>query len=183
MNTVQRAIRGMTVVMVLTGTFSATPVFSQAVDGWSYSAGSGDFTKMTIGHPKTYLANEESITIQVNGQDYAQGGSVKFFGGVDRELTPGEAAYYFEALGGLHAFWSMLGSQGRLTTVDVKSGPVASQYYGKITRIETAAGRELIGKLERLTDDSNGFSLVVDGACCGAIRFERGAVSMMQQIK
>jgi hypothetical protein len=112
-----------------------------------------------------------------------QGGSVKFFGGVERELTAGEATYYFDALGGLHAFWSQLESQGKLVSIDVKAGPIPAQYFGKMTRVVTATDKELIGKLERLSDDPNGFSLVIDGACCWAIRFERSAVSLLQQIK
>jgi hypothetical protein len=157
---------------------------AQAAEGWNISNGSsGEITAMTIANPKTYLSIEQSISIRLNNEGTAQGGTVKFFGGVERELTAAEATYYFGALDGPHTFWSELESRGKLATIDAKAGPIPAQNFGKMTRVVTTTEKELIGKLERLSDDPNGFSLVIDGACCGAIRFERGAVSQMQQIK
>jgi hypothetical protein len=170
-------------ILLTTTLFAGAALADQSANGWNLVTGGGAVTAMSYSNPKTYLNNQEVINLQLNAQGVPQRGIVKFHGGVERDLTSGEVTYYWDDLAGAHALWSYLESQGKLASVDVQSGPIQGRYYGKLTRVTTKTDKELFGKLERLSDNPDGFSLVVDGACCGALRFERGAVTQLQQMK
>ena len=170
--------------MLFALSLTAAAFSDQTSGGWSISAGgSGAVSAMTYSNPPTYLNIQEVINIQINSHGLPQGGVVKFKGGVERDLTAGEVTYYWDNLAGAHALWAYLETQGKLASVNVQPGPIQDRYFGKMTRVITKTDKELFGKVERLSDDPDGFSLVIDGACCGALRFERGTVTQMQQMK
>jgi hypothetical protein len=163
----------------------AVPLFAdQFLDGWSISTGNnGVVTMMSYSNPRTYLNIQEIIKIRLNNQGSPASGSVRFKGGLERDLTQGEVTYYWEYLKGDHALWEFLALQGRLNSFNPQTGQMPDSYFGKMTRVVTKSNSEIFGRLERPTDAGDFFMLQTEGACCGPVHFEKNAVSLIEQMK
>jgi hypothetical protein len=169
--------------IILTVAVSTMSVYAEQVFGaWSITTAQNADISATCSNPKTSLGIEEAITIRLTNLGIPRGGSAKFRNGFERELTPGETSFYWNDLNGTHAFWSYLETQGKLIAIHPEEGTIPDHSFGKITRIVTRNDKELFGILARVSGNPNEFSLVIDGACCGPVRFEKNAVALMQQM-
>jgi hypothetical protein len=60
---------------------------------------------------------------------------------------------------------------------------VPDEAYGKVSRLILNSGKQFVGRLAKLSDKPDGFSLTIDGASGGPIQFYNGVVKEIQQMK
>lgn len=167
---------------LLAGFFVA---FAQdSVEGWNIIANSsGQVTGMEYENPSTYLKIQKYIQVTLDNQGKPSGGSVKFQNGFERDMPKQEAAWYWENFNGQHALWSYLYTKGKLIELSSPTAPIPESYYGKFTRVVSINNSEYFGKLQKVTNESDVFELVIEGASGGPLHFERKVVKLLQQIK
>jgi hypothetical protein len=161
---------------------AALGIFAETDEEWTIiSEKNGVVETMSLLNPKTQLRIEAEVRLQLDNQGIPLQGRLKYRNDVSRDLTPNEVKLYWQDFNGERAFWKYLESQGKLVTINPTAIP--EKAFGKRTKVVDKAGEYLIGKLQSVAGDPNSFALVIDGACCGPIYYQKNAVASLQQIK
>lgn len=144
---------------------------------------SGHVASISISNPGTTLNIESEFLISVSPGGTPTSGTITFRDKVQRPMKDGELTFYFQQYGGQTAVWDYYSQHGKTTSFNLGTDKVPDDAYGKISRLILNNGKQFIGRLAKLTDKPDGFSLAVEGACCGPIQFFNGTVKEIQQMK
>lgn len=142
----------------------------------------GTITSMVYAGPATYLNIEKEFLFTLNADGTPANCTITFNNGVQREMKPGEMTLHFAQCGGPKAVWDYYKEHGTVVSYNPGNGDkVPSGAFGKVSRLIVSNGREFIGRLSKLADKSDGFSLVVDNTA--PIQFYDNTVKEVQQLK
>ena len=144
---------------------------------------SGRITGMVESNPSTYLGIEAEYAYSVSAEGTPSAGNITFKNGLQRQMKPGELALHFEQSGGLIALWDYYGKHGKTTSYVLASDKVPSDVYGKTVRVILNDGKQYFGKLAKLAGMGEGYSLAIDGACCGPLQMTNNTVKEIQVMK
>jgi hypothetical protein len=143
----------------------------------------GRITGMVESNPSTYLGIEAEYAYSVSAEGTPSAGNITFKNGLQRQMKPGELALHFEQSGGFIALWDYYGKHGKATSYVLASDKVPSDAYGRTVRVILNDGKQYFGKLAKLAGMGEGYSLTIDGACCGPIQMTNNTVKEIQVMK
>src|SRR5271157_246426 len=143
----------------------------------------GRITAMSVSNPESYLGIEAEYTYSVNADGTPTSGTVTFKNNVQRQMKPGELTLHFEQSGGQVAVWDYYGKHGKTTSYTLASDKLPSDVFGKTARLILNDGKQYVGKLAKLAGMGEGYSLTVEGACCGPLQFTNNTVKEIQVMK
>jgi len=147
------------------------------------SDNSGHIASISISNPGTFLNIESEFLFSVSQNGTPTSGTITFRDKVQRPMTQGELTFYFQQYGCLSAVWDYCSQHGNTVSFVLANGKVTSEAYGKTSRIILNDGKQFVGRLGKLTDLAEGFSLTIDGASDGPVQFYNGVVKEIQQMK
>jgi len=185
MTLMKRGLMVLSIGILMSGSVSL--ILADDSQNWKIESDSGGrITRMTYANPKTPLGIEKDLFIKISPSGKALSGKVdflnsKYYGIVQRDMTPGEVATYFSMFDGQKAEWDFYQAQDKLITI-TPEGKIPVEWFGKQARVITNAGINLIGKLEATGTDGE-WQVEVEGACCGAIHFTMAGVKQVQEFK
>ncbi|HMD68107.1 MAG TPA: hypothetical protein VKF42_04445 [Chitinivibrionales bacterium] len=143
----------------------------------------GRITAMSVSNPESYLGIEAEYAYSVNADGTPTSGTVTFKNNVQRQMKPGELTLHFEQSGGQVAVWDYYGKHGKTTSYTLASDKLPSDVFGKTARLILNDGKQYVGKLAKLAGMGEGYSLTVEGACCGPLQFTNNTVKEIQVMK
>jgi hypothetical protein len=143
----------------------------------------GRIASISVGNPTTTLNIESEFLISVAPMGSPTSGTITFRDKIQRPMTDGELALYFHEYGGQTAVWDYYSQHGKIASYVLGTDRVPEEAYGKTTRLILNSGKQFIGRLAKLTGVAEGFSISVEGACCGPIQFFNGTVKEIQQTR
>jgi hypothetical protein len=143
---------------------------------------SGHITSISVSNPGTSLNIESEFLISVSPDGNPTSGSITFKDKIQRPMKSGELTLYFERYGQT-AVWDYYSQHGKTVSFVLGTDKVPSEAYGKISRLILNDGSKHIGRLSKLTDKPDGFSLTMEGASGGPVEFYNGVVKEIQQMK
>jgi hypothetical protein len=151
----------------------------QTTEEWEIlSNAQGIVVSMT--RPDMHTALEKEIQIDLDQDGSPIRGSIKFVNGFEREMRPRETVYYWEQWNGPHALWEYLSSVSRIVSLNPKTGDLPLEAYGRQSRIITDDGREFIGKINALPQNSDWLLLTFPE---GTLTIYKKIVRVIQQMK
>jgi hypothetical protein len=153
----------------------------QVVDNWKVSVGTdGKSATLVYSNPATSLNIESEFGITVDGTGAATNGNVKFKSGLQRQMTPGETAFYFSENKGDVAYWNFRSGQGTVTSITSGIDPIPSGFVGQQVRAISKDGVNYFGILSLLPTSPDWFALNVKGSRILCYRY---AIKEIQQLK
>jgi hypothetical protein len=144
---------------------------------------SGRITSMAVSNPGTSLNIESEFLFSVSPEGNPTSGKITFRDNVQRPMKEGELTFYFQQYGAQTALWDYYSQHGKATSLVIGTDKVPDEAYGKVSRLILNSGKQFIGRLAKLSDKPDGFSLTIDGASGGPIQFYNGVVKEIQQMK
>jgi hypothetical protein len=172
----------MTSMMMMFLLAAASVVCSQqVVDNWKVSVGTdGKSATMIYSNPVTTLSIESEFEITVDGTGAATSGNIKFKNGYQRQMTSGEAAFYYSEYKGDIAFWDFRQGQGTVASITSSIDPIATNFVGQQVRAISKDGINYIGTLSLLSTSPDWFALNVKGSRILCYRY---AIKEIQMLK
>jgi hypothetical protein len=143
----------------------------------------GHITSMAYANPQTYLGIEAEFLFTVAPDGKPTNCTITFKNGVQRQMNPGEMTLHFAQCGGPNTVWDYYKEHGKTVSYFPGTDKIPFEIFGKTSRLITNTGNQYIGKLAQPTDKSEGFSLAVEGACCGPLQFTNNTVKEIQEMK
>lgn len=143
----------------------------------------GHVTSISVSNPGTTLNIEKEFVFSLSPDGSPTSGKITFRDNVQRTMKDGELKLYFEQFGGLTAVWDYYSQHGNAVSFNLGSQKVPSDAYGKVSRLILSDGKQLVGRLGKITDQAEGFTLTIEGASGGPIQFYNGVVKEIQQMK
>jgi hypothetical protein len=143
----------------------------------------GHIASISISNPATTLGIEAEFLISVSPTGTPTNGTVIFTDKIQRPMKDGELTLYFEKYGGQTAVWDYCSQHGKTVSFVIGTDRVPDEAYGKTSRLILNDGKRFIGRLAKLSGVAEGFSVAVEGACCGPIQFSNGTVKEIQQMR
>jgi hypothetical protein len=154
---------------------------SQTTEEWDIlSNAQGRVVTMTRPDLKTKIGVEKEIQIDIDQDGNPIRGEIKFLNGFAREMKPRETVYYWEQFNGPHALWEYLSSVSRITAYNPKTADMPLEAYGKQSRVIIDDGREFIGKINALPQNTDWFILTFPE---GSLNIYRKVIRVIQQMK
>lgn len=144
---------------------------------------SGHITSMAVSNPGTSLNIESEFLFSLSPEGNPTSGKITFRDNVQRPMKEGELTFCFQQYGAQTAVWDYYSQHGKATSFVIGTDKVPDEAYGKISRLTLTSGKQFIGRLGKLSDKPDGFSLAIDGASGGPIQFYNGVVKEIQQMK
>jgi hypothetical protein len=170
-------------LFVLAGFFRAA-AGDEHYQGWQLTVdGSGNITAMTFNNPVTSLGIEATFSFTIDNNGIPSSGTIKMKNGLDRPMKPKEMDVDFAECGGPKSIWDYYKDHGKTVSFFPQTDKVPFNGFGKISRLILNNGQEFIGRLSKLSDKIYGYSLAVEGACCGPLQFYNNVVKEIQQMK
>ena len=143
----------------------------------------GRITGITESNPSTYLGIETEYAFSVSAEGTPSACNITFKNGLQRQMKPGELSLHFEQSGGIIAFWDYYGKHGKTTSYVLANDKLPADAYGKSVRVILNDGKQYFGKLAKLAGMGEGYSLAIDGACCGPLQLTNNTVKEIQVMK
>jgi hypothetical protein len=162
-------------------TAAAVVCSQQVVDNWKISVGTdGKSAAISFSSPATTLNIESEFEISVDGTGAATSGNIKFKSGFQRQMTPGEVAFYFNDYKGNIAYWDFRLGQGTVNSLTSGIDPISSNFVGQQVRVISKDGVNYFGTLSLMPTSPDWFALNVKGSRILCYRF---AIKEIQMLK
>ena len=153
----------------------------QVIDNWKITAGAdGKSATIACSNPTTSLNNESEFEISVEGTGTANSGNIKFKNGFQRQMTPGEVAFYFSEYKGEIAYWNFRQGQGSVVSITSGVDPIPSNMVGQQVRTISKDGVNYFGTLSLLPTSPDWFALNIKGSRILCYRY---AIKEIQMLK
>ncbi len=94
-----------------------------------------------------------------------------------------ELALHFAQCGGLIAFWDYCSQHGKTESYVLANDKIPFDAFGKTSRVILNDGKQYVGKIAKLSGLGEGYSVAVDGACCGPLQFTNNTIKEIQVLK
>jgi hypothetical protein len=161
---------------------AASVVFSQqVVDNWKISVGTdGKSATIVYSTPATALNIESDFEISVDGTGAATSGNIKFKSGLQRQMTPGEVAFYFSEYKGEMAYWDFRQGQGTVVTITSGIDPIPANFVGQQVRAISKDGINYFGMLSLLPTSPDWFALNIKGSRILCYRYAFKEIQMLK---
>jgi hypothetical protein len=143
----------------------------------------GRITAMVVNSPDSYLGIEAEYAFTVSPDGTPASCAITFKDNVQRQMKPMELSLHFAQCGGPIAIWDYYGQHGKTVSYTVASDKVPFDVFGKTSRLILNDGKQYVGKLAKLSGLGEGYSLTIDGACCGPLQFTNNTVKEIQVMK
>jgi hypothetical protein len=138
---------------------------------------------MAYTNPPAGLGIVQMLVLDIDANTRATQGHLTFKDGVKREMIKEEVTYYYELLEGPKTVWDHLDAKYQLTKYAPATTPLPDRLAGHFVRVIIQSGKNFFGTLVIESTRPGGFSLAMDGAIGGPIRFENNIVREVQVAK
>ena len=138
---------------------------------------------MSYLNPPAGLGIVQMLVLDIDANAKATQGHLTFKNGVKRDMIKEEVTYYYELLEGPKTVWDHLDAKNQVTKYAPATTPLPERLSGHFIRVIIQNGKNFFGTLAFESTRPGGFSLAMDGAIGGPIRFENSIVREVQAAK
>jgi hypothetical protein len=176
--------RGKAIIMITTIGLSiaAADDAVEVFEGWHMQIdGQGMVTCMVIDNPRTPMAFERRLIVNLASDQTVTGGRLFSADGTQRGMKMQEARTYWVLCDGPHALWDYYEQEDRLLTLS-GGEQIPGGWAGRKVRFVSKTNAEVYGVLVPLTRPDQ-VGIKIEGACCGPVVFAAAGMSKLQTMK